>query len=216
MPATRATTEGGVPERARRGLWTRGRSRPVPQQFPRYLKPLRLLPQRTLEPRHPLPGVLQLLLTRIPGALPRGAQRLGAALQQTVTPPLVQRLGDLVLATDVAHAPSPRRPASTISAFRSGDHFRRSRFSLTRPTPKSHEQPSPKPTSSGNRQRTTRVQVRRLRSRSSRRAAHRPQGRAARYSARSRSRSFETTPRTTSSGWRLPATSHARARRTAS
>ncbi len=31
--------KAGVPERARHGLWTRGRSRPVPQQFPRYLKP---------------------------------------------------------------------------------------------------------------------------------------------------------------------------------
>ena len=63
---------------------------------------------------------------------------------------------------------SPRRPPSTISAFCSGNHLRRSLFSLTRPTPKSHEQPSPKPTSSGNRQRTTGVQVRRSRVRCSR------------------------------------------------
>ena len=38
---------------------------------------------------------------------------------------------------------SPRKPASTISAFCPGDHDRLSCFSLTRPTPRSHEQPSP-------------------------------------------------------------------------
>src|SRR5438067_8100224 len=91
---------GGVRRRRPGGPWTRGRSRPVPRQFPRDLQLVGLAPEGTFQS-----GDLTLKFLRPFGfrALgPRVGERNGASLKELVPPLVVERLGDIVLATDVS------------------------------------------------------------------------------------------------------------------
>src|SRR5439155_25092455 len=86
------------------GTGRRARSLPARQGFSRDLQLVRLAAERTLQlgdPATQLPLALALLLAR---------ERLQAALEQLVAPRVIERVRDLMLATDLLHGTIAAQP----------------------------------------------------------------------------------------------------------
>src|SRR3974377_179396 len=151
---------GVVRSRPPRGLWTHGRSRPVPREFPRDLQLVGLLAERTLELTDAALRVAQLGRGRIGAAITRRRQRRLAALEEPVAPLVVERLGDPMFAANITHAAITAQPRhDDLELLVRGE--RPALALLPHFTPsQDHERPCPKPSGAGNRQHTTRVRVR--------------------------------------------------------